>query len=137
MISHGIGANQFFFGVVAGLELIENRVAQFLSVKRLRFDPFRENIHAKAGKNGIFQAFKIPIRKVNFNRAEFIHQIAEDAGDIILENQFLLIHTFEQLMAQAVHGLALLIHYVVVFEKMFAGFEVLGFNCFLCGLDAA
>ncbi len=40
-------------------------------------------------------------------------------------------------MAQAVDRLALLVHHIVVFEQMFAGFEVLRFDGFLRCFDAA
>ena len=43
---------------------------------------------------------------------------------------------FEQLAAHAVDGLALLVHDVVVFEQVFAGFEVLRFDGLLRGCDA-
>ncbi len=69
--------------------------------------------------------------------AELVHQIAEDAGDVILEDQFFLIDTLEQLAAQAIDGLALLVHDVVVLKQMFAGFEVLGFDRLLRSLDTA
>ena len=62
---------------------------------------------------------------MDFDGAELVHQLAEDSGDVVFEDQFLLLHAFQQLMAQAVHGLALLVHHVVVFEEVFAGFEVL------------
>ena len=59
------------------------------------------------------------------------------SGDVILEDQFLLIDPFEQLAAQAVDRLALLVHDVVVFEQVFAGLEVLPFHRFLRSFDAA
>ena len=68
-----------------------------------------------------------------FDRAELVHHIAENAGDVIFEDEFFLLHALEQLAAQAVHRLALLVHDVVILEQMFAGFEVLGFHGFLRG----
>ena len=129
------GPIEFFLGVVTGLERPEDRVAQFLAIQGLGLDTFGENIHTEAGEDRVLQAFEIPIRDVNLDCAELIHQIAEDAGDVILENQFLLIHTFQQLMAQAVHGLALLVHDVVVFQQVFLGFEILRLHGFLRFLD--
>jgi hypothetical protein len=55
----------------------------------------------------------------------------EDAADDALghfEHAVLLVHAFEQLAAHAVNGLPLLVHDVVVFEQVFARFEVLRFN---------
>ena len=74
---------------------------------------------------------------MDFDSAELVHHIAENAGDVIFEDEFLLLHALEQLAAQAVHGLALLVHDVVVLEQMFAGLEVLGFDRLLRGVDAA
>ena len=51
--------------------------------------------------------------------------VAENAGDVVVEDEFFLVDAFEQAAAQAVDGLALLVHDVVVFEQVFAGFEVL------------
>ncbi len=48
-----------------------------------------------------------------------------------LHDALFLIDAFEQLAAHAVDGLALLVHDVVVFEQVFAGFEVLRFDGFL------
>ena len=48
---------------------------------------------------------------------------------------FFLIFAFKGGAADGVNRLALLIHYIVVFEKMFAGIEVLGFNGLLRVLD--
>ena len=70
-------------------------------------------------------------------RAILVHQIAENRGDIIFEDQIFLVRALEQTAAQAIHGLALLVHHVVVFEQMFARFKMLAFDRFLRGLDAA
>ena len=48
---------------------------------------------------------------------------------------FLLVFAFEKLPAQAVDGLALLVHHVVVFEDVFAVAEVLAFNALLRAFD--
>ena len=45
-----------------------------------------------------------------------------------LHDVLLLVDAFEQLAAHAVDRLALLVHHVVVFEQVFAGFEVLRFD---------
>ena len=74
---------------------------------------------------------------MNLRRAVLFEQVAKNTRNIILEDEFLLIHTFKQLMAETVNRLALLVHHVVVFEQMLAGLEVLRFDCFLCFLDSA
>ena len=50
--------------------------------------------------------------------------------------RLLLVLAFKQLAAHAVHGLALLVHHVVVFEHVFTGGEVLRFDGLLRGGDA-
>ena len=55
---------------------------------------------------------------------------SKDVAHVVLEDQLLLIESFEQLPAQRVDRLALLVHHVVVFEQVFAGFEVLAFDAF-------
>ena len=67
---------------------------------------------------------------------KLIEKSAQNPADIILKNQFALIHAFQQLAAQPVDSLALLVHHVIVFEQVFARFEVLPFNRLLCALDA-
>ena len=64
-----------------------------------------------------------------------IHDAADHALSHLHDPLFL-IHAFEQLTPHAVNGLALLVHDVVVFEEMFAGLEVLGFDGLLGGGDS-
>ena len=63
--------------------------------------------------------------------------LREDGRDVVLGDELLLVDAFHELAAQAVDGFALLVHDVVVFEHVFAGFEVLGFDGLLRGFDAA
>ena len=48
---------------------------------------------------GTLQAFEVPIVGMDFGGTELIHQITQAAGNVILEDQFLLIHAFQQLVA--------------------------------------
>ena len=73
---------------------------------------------------------------MDLGRAVLVHEIAENACNIIFKNDFFLIDSFKQLAAQAINCFALLVHYVVVFENMFAGFEVLGFDGLLGSFDS-
>ena len=67
-------------------------------------------------------------------RTEGIHELARQIfGDA--ENVVALIFSFERGAANAVNRLALLVHHIVVFEKVFAGVEVLRFDGFLGLLD--
>ena len=73
---------------------------------------------------------------MHFLRRSLIEQCAQKIGDVVLDDQFFLIESFKQLVAQSIDGLALLVHHVVVFEQMLAGFEVLRFDGLLRSLDA-
>ena len=66
-----------------------------------------------------------------------VEQIANDAANVILKNEVLLVDPLEQLMTQAVHRLALLIHNIVIFKQMFSRLEVLRFDSFLRCLDTS
>src|SRR3984885_11991688 len=137
VMAHRLWTNQFLLSVVAFFQLLKDGVAKFLSVQRLGFYAFRYEIHAEACEDGVFQSLNIPIVGVALSRAVLVHQIAENRRNVIFENQVFLIHALEQTTTQAVHGLALLVHYVVVFEQMFARFKVLTFNRLLSRLNAA
>ena len=81
-------------------------------------------------------AVTIPLVGMLLARAEGIHQFSGDLlGDV--QGVFLLVLSFQGRAADRVDRLALLIHYVVVFQQVFAGFEVLRFDGFLGVLDAA
>ena len=68
--------------------------------------------------------------------AVLVEQPAENVANVVLEDEFLLVEAFQQLPAQSVDRLALLVHHVVVLEQVFAGFEVLAFDRLLRRLDA-
>ena len=73
---------------------------------------------------------------MDLGRTVLVHEIAENARNIIFENNLFLVDALEQLAAQAVDGLALFVHHVVVFENVFASFEVLGFDGLLGSFDS-
>ena len=50
------------------LELVEDRIAQFLAVQRLRLDAFGKNVHAEAGEDRIFQALHVPFVGMGLDR---------------------------------------------------------------------
>ncbi len=128
VIAHRVRTNQFLFRVVTLAQLVENRVAQFLPVQRLRLQALRRDIHAESREDRVFHALDIPVFRMHFLGRVLIQQAGQNVGNVILENQVLLIHTFEQLTPQSIDSLALLVHHVVVFEQVFAGFEVLRFH---------
>ncbi len=73
---------------------------------------------------------------MGLNRAELVDQVAENSRDVIFEDELFLVDALEQAAAQAIDGLALLVHDIVVFEQVLAGLEVLRFDRLLRGLDA-
>ena len=78
----------------------------------------------------------VPLIGMLVARAERVDEFARDIFRDA-ENVIALVFSFERGAANGVNRLALLVHHVVVFEKMFAGVEVLRFNGFLSVLDAA
>src|SRR5258708_5382875 len=61
VMAHGIGADKFFLCVVAFLQLVENRIAEFLPVQILGLHALGHKIDAEARKYSVFQALKIPV----------------------------------------------------------------------------
>ena len=66
------------------------------------------------------QALRCPSLRTSIFAGVFIEKPAKDVANIILQDQFLLVEPFQQLTAQSVDSLALLVHYIVIFEQMFA-----------------
>ena len=71
-----------------------------------------------------------------FSPANSSSKLAENSSDVVFKDELALLHALEQLAAQAVDRLALLVHHVVVFEQVLARFEVLRFDGLLRALDA-
>src|SRR6266446_8003374 len=72
----------------------------------------------------------VPLIGVLLARAEGVNEFAGDVfGDA--KNVVTLVFSFQRGTPNAVNGLALLVHYVVVFEQVLAGIEVLGLDGFL------
>src|SRR5258706_7324918 len=69
----------------------------------------------------------IPLIGVLLARAERVDEFARDVFRDA-ENVVALIFSFERRTPNSVNGFALLVHYVVVFEQVFAGVEVLRFD---------
>src|SRR5271166_952150 len=136
VVAHRVGANQLLFSVVTFFQLVEDGVAEFLTVQLFGFDTLGADIHPEAGEYLVLQALDVPILGVRFLCGVFVEQATENVANVVLEDEFLLVDAFQQLPAQSVNRLALLVHHVVVLEQVLAGFEVLGFNRLLRGLDA-
>ena len=137
VMAHGFGTDEFLFGVVAFLELGENGVAQLGAVQSFGLHSLGDEIDSEAGEDRVFQAFDVPVVGVGFGGTMLFQLLGQYGGNVILKDEVLLIEAFEQAAPQAVHGFALLIHDIVIFEQVFAGLEMLPFDGFLRGLDAA
>ena len=67
VVAHGVGADQLFFRVVTFFQLGEDGVAEFLPAQRLGLDSFRQNVHAEAGEDRVFQSLDVPIVGMDFD----------------------------------------------------------------------
>ena len=137
VIAQRVRADELFFGVVTRLQQIEDGIAQFLAAQSFRLQTLGEDVYPRAGENRIFQTLDVPVFRVHLDAAELIEQFAEDAGNIILKNQIFLVEALEQAFPQTIYGLALFVHHIVIFEQMFAGFEVLRFHGLLRRFDSS
>ena len=136
VIAHGFGANQHLLRVIALLELGKDGVAHFLAIHLLRLKALSVDIHPEAREDCVLQGFEVPVGFVLFRRTVPLQNIAENPGDVILDDEIFLVESFEQSTAQAIDRFALLVHDVVIFEQMFASFEVLPFDGFLRNFNA-
>ncbi len=82
------------------------------------------------------ERIELPLVGVGLFGGVLVEDVGEDGGDVVVGDELLLVDAFHELAAQAVDGLALLVHDVVVLEDVFAGLEVLAFDGLLRGLDA-
>ena len=73
---------------------------------------------------------------MNLGIAILIKKRAKNSSHVLFENQIFLIDAFQQLAAQAVNRLTLLVHHVVILKQVFASFEVLAFDCLLRLFDS-
>ena len=130
------GAEDFFLGFVLLLELVEDGVAQFVARRSCGVDAGGRKAEAELADQLFIEALDVPLVRADVLSRELVEHAAEDAADVVFEDELALLDAFKQLAAQAVDGLALLVHDVVVLEQVFARFEVLRFDGFLRALDA-
>ena len=93
------------------------------------------DLHAELGQDVGLQAGQIVLVRTRRFRAATVDEAADDAARRF-QNALLLIRAFQQRAAHAVNRLALLVHHVVVFQKVFARFEILRFHGLLRRGDA-
>ena len=125
------------FSSYFSLSLLEERLADFVAVQLAEVNAFGFRIEAELLQQLGLQSIHIPLVRMHRLGRVLFHLCAEDVRNVVFENQFFLIDAVEQLVTRAVDRLALLVHHVVILEQVLTRFEVLRFNCFLRGLDAA
>ena len=136
VVAHGGGAEDLLLDVVAGAELVEDGLAEFVAIELggvdLVFEVRAEDV-VELGE----ERLELPLVGVDLLGCVLIEDVGEDGGEVVVGDELLLIDSLHELAAETVDGFALLVHDVVVFEDVFAGFEVLSFDCLLRGFDAA
>ena len=88
-------------------------------------------------RSGVEDLVGLPLVGVGFFGSELIEDVGEQGGEVVLGDELLLVDALHELAAETIDGFALLVHDVVVFEDVLAGFEVLAFDGLLRGFDAA
>src|SRR5882724_2223698 len=81
------------------------------------------------------QLLNLPLIRMCIRWSYLIQDGAQCRREVILHDQLLLIDPFKQLKTKSVDSFALLVHYIVVLENMFAAFEVLRLDGLLRGFD--
>src|SRR5580658_7345688 len=99
-------------------------------------DSSRSEIQPELSEEPVFQPLHVPLVGVQLFAGKLIERAAQNAADVVLQNQLPLIYALEQPPAQSVHGLALLVHHIVVLEQVLARLEVLPLYGLLRTLDA-
>ncbi len=136
VVAHGWGTEDLLFDVVATAEFFKDGLSEFVAVELSGID-FSFEVSSKDVVELREERFELPLVGVDLFGGVFIEDVGEDGGGVVFGDELLLVYSFHQLPAQTVDGFALLVHDVVVFEDVFTGLEVLGFDGFLRGFDAA
>src|SRR5450432_4585120 len=127
-LAHDVGAHQILFLLIPLLETLANKIGHLLAGHLRHFggvDPgaeLAEDVVAQVGQFpgvGVLVVRAAPVDKLVDNALHHIH------------HPLFLVDAFEQAAAHAVDSLALLVVDVVIFQQVFAGFEVLGLHGFL------
>src|SRR5277367_3469074 len=133
--AHEIRAKLFFFLIVALGDGFGSGVGELLVTQRAGIGAGGFGIDAKLRVDLGEKLRGVPLIGMLLARAKGLHQFARDVfGDP--ENVIALVLPFQRGAANGINRLALLVHHVVVFKKMFAGVEVLRFDAFLRVFDA-
>ena len=138
MVAHLRRAEDLLLDVVARADRGEDRFSQLVAAKIGGVDCAGALVELRAEDvvELAEDCIEVPLVGVLLLRRVLFEDVGEDGGDVVLGDELLLIDALHQLTAQAVDGLALLVHDVVVLEDVFAGLEVLRFDGLLRGFDA-
>ena len=126
-------AEHVFFFLILLVEELQN--IRFGLIAMQVHQIFRGDLDAELSEHVSFKPRPIVGAGMSFFGQPGIDERTQNAFDDFAD-ACLLIITFDQAAAHAVHRLALLVHYVVVFDDVFAGSEVLRFDGLLGGRDS-
>ena len=104
-------------------------------IQRREIHPHGLGIEAELVQNFVGELRDVPLVRMLFAWAIRFDQFVGD-GVGALQHEFFLVAAFQERAAQVVNRFALLVHYIVVFQQVFARFEVLRFHGFLRIFDA-
>src|SRR5437867_813514 len=134
VVSHLRSADERFLVIVFLMSFRNQGLFDFFRTHVAWIDTFGAEIEAELLQDRGLKAVEIPFVRMGFLARMTPDQIDDDVVGNTYQ-VFLLVFTFQQLLAQAVHRFALLVHDVVIFEHVFAVREVLAFNPLLGILD--
>ena len=134
--AHQVGAKLLFFFLVTLLDRFGRGVSKQVVRQRARIGASSFHIDAELRVALRKKLRGVPLAGMLLARAErfdqFAHDVFRDAQNVVA-----LVLAFQRGAANGVNRLALLVHHVVVLEKMFACVEILRLDGFLRVLDAA
>src|SRR5205814_790839 len=134
--AHQVRAKLLFFFLVTLLDSLDRGVRKQVVRQRARIGARGFHVDAELRVALREKLCGVPLAGMLLARAErfdqFAHDVFRDAQNVVT-----LVLAFQRGAANGVNRLALLVHHVVVFEKMLAGIKILRLDGFLRVLDAA
>src|SRR5277367_2932334 len=131
-----VGAELFFFFLVACGDSFDGGVGKFVVAQRGGIGTGGFGVNAELGVYFGEELRSVPLIGMLVAGAKGVDELTRNRFSNF-ENIVALVFAFERGTANIVNRLALLVHYIVVFEKVFAGVEVLRFHGLLRVFDAA
>src|SRR5262249_50273469 len=132
-LAHHFRGDQILFFAITALEDFVEALLHRIPAEPA--DCFGGYANAELGEDIALEIRHVPLFLANFGRAAQVHD-GPDYALYVTKDVLALIAAFEQRAAQAIDGLALLVHDIVVLEQVFAGGEILGFDGLLRRGDA-